>query len=55
MALIPGATINGKFKTFNKMTTEELEKVVYKEQFKRMIVTLLSAIFCVMVLLTISL
>lgn len=45
MAFIPGATINGKFKTFQEMTTKELEQLVFRTQIKQMIILLLTGLF----------
>ena len=44
MALIPGATINGKFKLYSQMTAEELKEVKIRLEIKKIIV-LLSIIF----------
>lgn len=54
MALIPGKTINGKFKTFQEMTTEELEEVAVDSTFKKYIIILFSVVFITIVLVTLS-
>ena len=45
MALIPGVMINGKFKPYYQMTTEELKQVVIKSQIKKTIVLLFTTVF----------
>lgn len=45
MGLNPGTIINGKFKTFYEMSTEELEKIVFKSQLKKYIVMLATTVF----------
>jgi hypothetical protein len=54
MASIPGATINGKFKTFPEMTTKELEQLVYKTKIRQMIVLLSFGLFLGAAILTLA-
>ena len=54
MAFIPGASINGKFKPYNQMTTEELEQLVYKSQIKKMVLLLLSSSFIAAAVILVS-
>lgn len=54
MALIPGATINGKFKTFQQMTTKELEQLVFKTQIKQMLFLLFMGLFVGIVIIAMT-